>query len=306
VAQETAYVWSRAGRFPRDTHDPDRARRPDQRKEDFQLVLNRFALERLLHRIDQSPHRDRFVVKGAMLFPLWTDQPYRPTRDIDFLAYGDHSVAHLEAVFREVCDLDVEDDGVVFGSNSVVGDVIKPDQAGLSGSSDSTRGEAGAGAHSIENFDFDGELVALALKATFERRRTPIPEAIPAGLTAEFHDDGAKQKQWKAFVSNGGLAAAPRLPEIIARLRTFLLPPAVAIRAGTPFRRRWIQPGSCRHSDDGARWTMPPRNTERRTGGVSPPVFRMPAHLPERFAISHSVKSADGQKSARRDNAPMG
>ncbi len=63
-----------------------------ERKEDFQLVLSRYAIERLLHRIGQSVHRDRFVVKGAMLFHLWTDQTYRPTRDIDFLAHGDHSV----------------------------------------------------------------------------------------------------------------------------------------------------------------------------------------------------------------------
>lgn len=42
-----------------------------ERKEDFQLVLSRYALERLLHRIGQSPHRERFVVKGAMLFHLW-------------------------------------------------------------------------------------------------------------------------------------------------------------------------------------------------------------------------------------------
>lgn len=98
------------------------------RKEDFQLVLSRYALERLLHRIDQSPHRDRFVVKGAMLFHLWTDQPYRPTRDIDFLAYGDHSVDHLELIFREVCDQVVEEDGLIFRSDSVVGAVIRPDQ----------------------------------------------------------------------------------------------------------------------------------------------------------------------------------
>ena len=56
-----------------------------ERKEDFQLVLSRYVLERLVYRIGQSLHRDRFVVKGAMLFHLWTDQTCRPTRDIDFL-----------------------------------------------------------------------------------------------------------------------------------------------------------------------------------------------------------------------------
>ncbi len=66
-----------------------------ERKEDFQLILSRYALERLLYRLGQSLHRDRFVVKGAVLFHLWTDQTCRPTRDIDFLAYGDHSAMSL-------------------------------------------------------------------------------------------------------------------------------------------------------------------------------------------------------------------
>jgi hypothetical protein len=84
-----------------------------ERQEDFQFVLSRYALERLLYRIGQSLHRDRFVVKGAVLFHLWTDQTCRPTRDIDLLAHGDHSVTHLEGIFREVCNQAVEDDGLV-------------------------------------------------------------------------------------------------------------------------------------------------------------------------------------------------
>lgn len=31
------------------------------------LLLTRFALERLLYRMSVSPHRNRFVLKGAML-----------------------------------------------------------------------------------------------------------------------------------------------------------------------------------------------------------------------------------------------
>ena len=56
----------------------DRAR---ARGEEFQFVLDRFAVERLLYRLSQSPYRDEFVLKGAMLFALWFDQPHRPTRD---------------------------------------------------------------------------------------------------------------------------------------------------------------------------------------------------------------------------------
>ena len=37
-------------------------------QEDFQSVLIRYAIERLLYRVYQSQYRDKFVLKGAMLF----------------------------------------------------------------------------------------------------------------------------------------------------------------------------------------------------------------------------------------------
>lgn len=36
-------------------------------KEDFQSILTRYALERFLYRLSQSPYCDRFVLKGASL-----------------------------------------------------------------------------------------------------------------------------------------------------------------------------------------------------------------------------------------------
>ena len=85
-----------------------------ERKENVQLALTRFAIERLLYRLSLSPHRDQFVLKGAMLFSLWTPTPYRATGDLDLLGYGDASPERIAANFREVCGIDVEDDGVVF------------------------------------------------------------------------------------------------------------------------------------------------------------------------------------------------
>jgi predicted nucleotidyltransferase component of viral defense system len=95
---------------------------------DFQLVLTRYALERLLYRLSQSEHRDVFVLKGAMLFQLWGDQPHRPTRDLDLLGRGDNSIPRFERIFRDVCELMVEEDGLVFSAESVRGDTIKEDQ----------------------------------------------------------------------------------------------------------------------------------------------------------------------------------
>ncbi len=56
--------------------------------EAFDLVLVRFAIERLLYRLSQSTFRDRFVVKGAMMFQVWTRLAHRPTRDLDLLGFG--------------------------------------------------------------------------------------------------------------------------------------------------------------------------------------------------------------------------
>ena len=53
-------------------------------KVEFELMLTRFALERFLYRLSISAHRERFLLKGALLFDLWFDEPHRPTRDADF------------------------------------------------------------------------------------------------------------------------------------------------------------------------------------------------------------------------------
>jgi hypothetical protein len=54
-----------------------------QRGDDYNLLLSRFGMERLLARVSASPHADRFLLKGALLFALWYDTPHRPTRDAD-------------------------------------------------------------------------------------------------------------------------------------------------------------------------------------------------------------------------------
>ncbi|MEZ5936200.1 MAG: nucleotidyl transferase AbiEii/AbiGii toxin family protein [Alphaproteobacteria bacterium] len=89
----------------------DRAR---AEKSDFQLLLTRYALERLLYRLSVSNQRERFVLKGAMLFAVWRDDPFRPTRDLDLLAHGDSEPAAIAKSVRSICSADVPDDGVIF------------------------------------------------------------------------------------------------------------------------------------------------------------------------------------------------
>ena len=98
-----------------------------ERGEDFQLILTRYGLERLLYRLGKSEYRDLFVLKGAMLFMLWGDQSHRPTRDVDFLGFGDSSETGLRTVFRELCDIPVEDDGLTLRADSIQVDAIRDD-----------------------------------------------------------------------------------------------------------------------------------------------------------------------------------
>ncbi len=90
----------------------------------FDLLLTRYATERLLYRLSTTPHRDRFVLKGAMLMTTWFDDPHRPTRDVDFLGYGDPAPEPMLAVFREICAIE-ENDGVIFDVDTLRVELIR-------------------------------------------------------------------------------------------------------------------------------------------------------------------------------------
>jgi predicted nucleotidyltransferase component of viral defense system len=99
-----------------------------ERKEDFGLVLIRYGSERFLYRLSTSPHRDAFVLKGALLLQLWTAEIYRPTRDLDLLGRG-LSDTNFRKVFSEVCSQNVEDDGLTFLPNTIRVERIRDEEA---------------------------------------------------------------------------------------------------------------------------------------------------------------------------------
>ncbi len=72
---------------------------------DFNQILVRFALERLLYRISQSAHSEFYVLKGALLFTLWYDMPHRATRDADFLGFGASDLDSIRNAFREIASI---------------------------------------------------------------------------------------------------------------------------------------------------------------------------------------------------------
>jgi predicted nucleotidyltransferase component of viral defense system len=255
---------------------------------DFNQVLVRFALERILYRMTQSQHADRFLLKGALLFTLWYDMPHRATRDADLLGFGASDLASVAETFRDIAAVAVND-GIAFDPASVTVEEIRK-EAGYGGVRVIIAGElakarcktqidVGFGdavtpapvdsvypvllddlpapklrayptytviaekLHAIallgmtnsrlkDYFDLsvlleretlDTDLLAQAIKATFERRGMSVPDAVPIGLTDEFAHDSSRQSLWLAFLKKNELPPEP-LPAIVDRLRLALAP----------------------------------------------------------------------------------
>lgn len=262
---------------------------------DFHQVLVRFALERILYRLTQSPHADRFLLKGALLFTLWYDMPHRATRDADLLGFGASDRDSIAQVFRDIAAIAAAD-GIVFDPASVTVEDIRK-EAGYGGVRVVLTGElakarcrtqidVGFGdavtpapvesvypvlledlpaprlrtypvytviaekLHAIallgminrrlkDYFDLsvlleretlDTDLLAQAIKATFERRGMAIPAALPVGLTDEFAHDTSRQALWRAFIKKNDGVPEP-LPDVVGHLRGVLGPVLTALRS---------------------------------------------------------------------------
>ena len=276
------------------------------RNEPFDLVLTKYALERLLYRLAQSDFRDRFMLKGALLFALWTDQPYRPTRDADLLGFGPSDVAGLVETFRTICGIKCED-GLQYPAESVHGELHTEDKvyqgvrimmtATLERVRIPVQVDIGFGdavtpgpeeiaypsllefpaatlrayptytvvAEKFEaavklgeqnsrmkdfydlwamarRFEFEGEVLAKAIRNTFDRRKTALPTASPVALPDRFVERVAQQKQWVNFLAKSGIDA-PAFPEIAKVIEGFVAAPAIAAAQSQPFHAKWNPPG---------------------------------------------------------------
>ena len=90
-----------------------------ERDEDPNLVFIRYAVERMLYRIARSKQSDSFILKGAMLLASWAGRLHRPTKDLDLLGLGDASAERLQETFRDICQAEVEPDGLEFNAESI-------------------------------------------------------------------------------------------------------------------------------------------------------------------------------------------
>ena len=278
-------------------------------KDELQLVLMRYGLERLLYRLSQSDYAGEFVVKGAMLFLVWTGEAHRSTKDLDLLALKSASTAHLETVFRAVLKMIVVDDGLIFLPDSVTAEPIRENdiyqgvrvtlEARLGNARIPLQVDVGFGdvvtpkagkiifptllefpapkvavypketviAEKFEimvklglansrmkdfydiwtlcrEFDFDGEVLSKAVRATFQRRQTALPSEFPTALSPEFCTDPSKQRQWEAFIKRGRLKVAEHnLAIVVGEIREFLGPVSSAAANETTLKAYWTKGG---------------------------------------------------------------
>lgn len=276
----------------------------------YQTLLTSFCFERFLYRLGVSDIRERFVLKGAMLLRLWSDQPYRATRDLDLLRKGDGSFDAIRNDVRAICRAEVEPDAVVFDSDSIRIEAIRAEDE-YSGTRATLPARCGAArlmlqidmglgdsvwpapraciypalldfppprvlAYSREavvaekleamvvlgdrnsrikdffdlhylasHFDFDRVTLAEAIRRTFERRRTPIPQEEPIGLTPAYWENPSRPAQVHAFVRRAGLTTAIETGtgEIVHMLGAFLLPVLADLRRGARREGTWVPGG---------------------------------------------------------------
>lgn len=275
------------------------------RREEFELTLARYALERLLFRIGRSDYREKFVLKGAMLFVLWGVEDYRATRDADFLIYGEPDLAQLQRIFRDLCAVKFEPDGLVFREDTVRAEAIREqndyggvrvtmrarlDTADIAVQVDIGFGDAvtpdakweefptllalpapklrtypretvvaekyeamvrfGIANSRMKDFydvfmlarafEFAGGTLSEAIRNTFARRGTPLPEKTPTALASEFYEDRQKVAQWKAFCMRGRLREPQHALKVVCEtLGDFLMPPTQAAARKARLNRRW-------------------------------------------------------------------
>jgi hypothetical protein len=245
-------------------------------------------------------------LKGAFLFLAWGESVERPTRDLDLLAEGASDIERLERIFRELCELEVESDGVVFVADTVRGRMIREQAAydGIRINLDVRLGKAALQLQIDVGFgdavvpppieiefpvllefpcpklrgyrpetvvaekceamvalglvnsrlkdyndlwrlastrDFEGPVLALAIRAVFERRQTAIPDGIPAGLTDAYSEQWGVQ--WFGLLNRFGVDDPPSLMETLDLLRRFLLPVFESLAADEELENTWTPPG---------------------------------------------------------------
>lgn len=76
-----------------------------------------------------------------------------------------------------------------------------------------------------QTFEFDQATLGEAIRATFARRQTPLPDHTPVALTTTFAEAPAKAAQWRASIGRSRpVGTAPELAEVVAVVVALLKP----------------------------------------------------------------------------------
>lgn len=271
----------------------------EQRGEDYNAILTQYAVERFLYRLSKSSLASCFVLKGAMLFRVWTGKLHRPTKDLDLLGRGDATPAAVAHAVLEVVATAVPDDGLAFEAQSIVAAEIRLEQeyGGIRVKLNAMLGSARipmqidvgfgdaitpeARVHAFPTLlemdaprlrmyppqtvvaekleiivnrgltnsrmkDYYDLLVILrthemtdaslaeAIDATFTRRRTPIPDILPPGLSDAFGTDSSVTRLWREFLKRLQIEDAPKdLSIVVSAIRDRAWPLMLLARALT-------------------------------------------------------------------------
>lgn len=98
--------------------------------------------------------------------------------------------------------------------------------------------------------EFTGPVLVEAIRSTFSRRRTALPETIPIALTAAFGEVPHKQAQWYAYLRKTHIKGEHlSLSQTAGIIASFVMPVIECARQGFPFRRRWSPGGPWRNAE---------------------------------------------------------
>ncbi len=95
----------------------------------FMELLQYYGMEKFLLRMSQSEYAEEFILKGALLLRSTGISEIRPTRDIDLSREKAQSIAQLEQMAKDCCEVTVKEDGLIFEPDTVAGEEIREDQA---------------------------------------------------------------------------------------------------------------------------------------------------------------------------------
>jgi len=91
----------------------------------FSEILQYYGIERFLYRLSCSKYKEKFILKGALMFTVWNVPKRRTTLDIDFMARYDNQIKSIETVMKDVCSTETAPDGLVYDPETVKGQKIK-------------------------------------------------------------------------------------------------------------------------------------------------------------------------------------